>query len=233
MRGQRGATQCGTTGRFIASKRHYGINRYSRGIDPEKAMYGIIGVNIGVFGMWTYSEGNGRNMRWMMRNFTCSKDGVVRGKRFHTLLTSAFSHRDPIHLFVNCFSVYFFAPQMAVVLGTTNFLTLYIGGSIFSSLCHITLQGDLPGLGASGAVYGTIINSIIMFPKNTLLVWGILPIKAWLIGILLIGNDSYELYKNQQWGRGNGNGKGYAAHLGGAAFGAAFYFFTRGRGRIR
>ena len=87
---------------------------------------------------------------------------------------------------------------MALLLGIKRFLTLYIGGGIVSSICHVMFQGWAPGLGASGAVYATIINSIILFPQRTLLIYGIIPLRAWILGSLLIVNDVYELNKSRK-----------------------------------
>ena len=191
-------------------------------------MYGIIGTQVAVYGAWTLAENNRTLYRKMLLHFTVSRDGVLRRYRIHTLLTSIFSHRDLWHLFMNSFTLYFFGLETIGVLGTARFLQLYLGGGLLSSCCHVGLQGSQLGLGASGAVYAVLLNSILMFPSRQLLLYGIIPVPAWLLGMGIVG---YDVYGQMQLKRGYASSTGHAAHLGGAAFGAAFYALRTGRMR--
>jgi hypothetical protein len=58
------------------------------------------------------------------------------------LLTSCFSHEGLGHLFLNCFTFYFFGQNAVQILGNSRFLALYLGGSFTTSRClyHIYLQ---------------------------------------------------------------------------------------------
>lgn len=101
---------------------------------------------------------------------------------------------------------------------------------------------DIPGLGASGMVQGMLVATMLAAPK--------LPVNVMFIPIdisyrtVVLGFIAYDLYnfiaeqragkklQTDSWLLGT-TYVGYAAHLGGAAFGAAFYFFlARRRGRV-
>jgi hypothetical protein len=57
-----------------------------------------------------------------------------------------------------------------------------------------------------------------MFPKKTLLFWGILPMPMWAIGVLLVGMDALGAAGL------TGGRVAYSVHLTGAAFGTLYYF---------
>ncbi|GLE11712.1 hypothetical protein PINS_up024299 [Pythium insidiosum] len=64
--------------------------------------------------MWRVSFRYPKMERFMWRHFACSYDGVVHGKRVHTLLTSAFSHITIPHIAINMFMLWEFGlPIMA------------------------------------------------------------------------------------------------------------------------
>jgi hypothetical protein len=63
------------------------------------------------------------------------------------------------------------------------------------------------------------------FPHQILYVWGILPVPAWVLGIVYIGNDLYGAMARS--GDGTGGPKvAFMCHLGGALF--AFLYFQSG-----
>ena len=78
-------------------------------------------------------------------------------------------------------------------------------------------QGGRGGLlvGASGAVMATLAYFIWHNPHQELLLWGILPIPAWALGLLYFFSDVNGAY------HGSGN-IAHFAHIGGALFGLAY-----------
>lgn len=74
-------------------------------------VYGVIGANLVVYYWWWLARGEGpqyspwsvrwarttEKLDWMRDNFILSADNVLQG-RWWTLLTSAFSHYDTVHL---------------------------------------------------------------------------------------------------------------------------------------
>ena len=175
-------------------------------------------------------------MRNMEKYFTVSSNGVFDRYRYYTLITSMFSHQTLYHVGANMLTFWFFAPEVFAILGAKNFLVLYLGGGVVSSLCHILWPNIVPkwfpslyspskytpALGASGAINSIIVYSILTFPTRIILINFILPMPAALAGILFMTYDLYGLYQ------GGGN-VGNAAHLGGAAFGAIYFLRRRFR----
>ena len=208
----------------------------------DSLLLGIAAANVGVWGLWQMAEQDRMLLRFMNSHFTVSSGGVIKQGRVHTLLTAMFSHQSGWHLFANMFTLYFFGSEALLLLGAQRFLSLYVGGGIFSSFCHVawpyftprswpsrySFQRHAAGLGASGAVGSTVAYSIATFPTRIIYVYMIVPVPAALFGALYIANDAFGLYD----GRGQ---VGNAAHLGGAAYGMAYWLLTRGmaRGVIR
>lgn len=137
----------------------------ARNVSNKQVIYGIIGLNVGVFGAWTLADINPYLKKIMNNNFLLSYNGFWHNGRVHTLITAVFSHKSLIHLAENMFTLYFFGSSAIAVLGARQFLGLYFGGGIFSSLCAVTWPDLVPSfwparwkssryasaLGASGA----------------------------------------------------------------------------------
>ncbi|CAI5701061.1 hypothetical protein KXD40_008604 [Peronospora effusa] len=78
----------------------------------KKAIAVLIGANTIVFGLWRVSFRHAKLHEFMWRHFASSYDAVVFGKRFHTLLTSAFSHLTFPHFGINMFMLWEFGPHV-------------------------------------------------------------------------------------------------------------------------
>ncbi|KAK1941228.1 Presenilins-associated rhomboid-like protein [Phytophthora citrophthora] len=78
----------------------------------KKAVASLIAANTLVFGLWRVSFRNAKMHQFMWRHFASSYDAVVYGKRFHTLLTSAFSHITFPHFGINMFMLWEFGPHV-------------------------------------------------------------------------------------------------------------------------
>ncbi|KAI9320020.1 hypothetical protein BX666DRAFT_1832938, partial [Dichotomocladium elegans] len=143
--------------------------------NPNTVLYALIGVNGVVFLAWQYAVnsyrqfGDGRWLNFMMAHFMTSVDSFKHG-RIHTLLTSAFSHRDGFHLGINMLVLYSMGQAAIEALGASRFLLLYGGAGIAASLATLAyrqylrpvlerkkiIRGPVPfgSLGASGSVMG-------------------------------------------------------------------------------
>ncbi|MEZ4239015.1 MAG: rhomboid family intramembrane serine protease [Myxococcota bacterium] len=193
----------------------------------QQTLFGLIAVNVLVFVAWQLSRG-GPMLAVMSDNFTVSLEAVVHG-RVWTLLTSEFSHYATGHLFFNMFALWVFGRGAGEAIGWRNLLALYGLGAVAASVAHVGLQlvtgSPVPALGASGAVMAIAVVYALLFPNRTLLLNFFIPVPAWVavtgyvvldvLGVFGVSND----------------GVAHAAHLGGAALGAAFWWWTTQRGR--
>ncbi len=71
------------------------------------------------------------------------------------LLTAGFLHGDILHLFVNMYSLNIIGTQVETFLGKRNYLAVYFGSLITSSLLSSVITKSL-SLGASGAIFGLL-----------------------------------------------------------------------------
>lgn len=187
----------------------------------------IIAINIGVFVLWNFS--NDATLQFMFENFLVSWTGLLEGK-FWTLLGSAFSHNSLLHLLVNMYAFYGFGVILETILGRKSFIVFYLTAGVVSSLAHslvcayVLNAPDLPALGASGAIAGTILLFSLLFPREKILLLGFIPIRAIFGAFLFIGLDIWGLIAQSE---GGGLPIGHGAHLGGSLCGIVYYFYLR------
>ena len=142
--------------------------------------------------------------------------GAIRAGQRERMLTSGFLHVDFTHLFLNMFTLFFFADVVINWFGASKFLIIYFISLIAGSLLALFFHRDEPyysAVGASGAVTGILYAAILLQPDMDLFVMFIpIPIPAYILGI------AYMLYSI--YGMKNRVGNiGHTAHFGGAVGG--------------
>lgn len=188
----------------------------------------IILLNVLVFIGWFLAPGH-ELLPWMMDQFTVSWVGLTAG-RFWTLVTSAFSHHSFFHLLINMYVLQGFGYALKSVLGRSRFLFFYLLAGISGSFMHALLSAtliktpELPALGASGAIAGIIIFFSLSFPRERLLLLGLIPVGARWAAVMIVALDIWGLSAQS---KGGGLPIGHGAHLGGALIGLLYYFFSR------
>ncbi|MBC7370247.1 MAG: rhomboid family intramembrane serine protease [Bdellovibrionaceae bacterium] len=191
----------------------------------------LIAINILVYFLWASKDPF--RMAYMQENFAVSWEGLMAG-RYWTLLTSVFSHYMFIHLLFNMLVLNSFGPIVIEVVGSKFFIIFYLVAGIFSSLCHAVVtafflhQPNLPAVGASGAIAGVLLLFCLLFPREKILLMGIIPLPAMWGAIAFVALDVWGLIAQS---RGGGLPIGHGAHLGGALCGLIAYFFLRKRVR--
>jgi membrane associated rhomboid family serine protease len=184
----------------------------------------LVVINLLVFLVWQVSLRSPQLYDFMRYNFVISIAHLLDG-RVWTLVTAAVSQMDLVHLLFNMMVLYSFGPVIERLLGSRRFVWFYLGAAAFSSLCHcittVLLQrGAVPALGASGVMTGLLLIFALLFPRQTILIFGVIPVPA-LIGVLgFVGLDIWGLVAQSQ---GHGLPIGHGAHLGGTLFGALIY----------
>lgn len=170
---------------------------------------------------------------------------IKRNNEHYRFLTHAFIHGDTMHLFLNAFSLWMFGYAVEEIYYVNIFLDdpyhaseeqianankyarlayigLFTGGIYAASLTEYFKNRNNPSyssLGASGAIEAIIFSFIIIQPFQTLYFF-VLPMPAWLLGIIfLVG--SYYLSKRKT-GDPDADRVGHEAHFWGAIFGIIF-----------
>jgi membrane associated rhomboid family serine protease len=152
-----------------------------------------------------------------------------------TLLTSLFLHGSPLHLASNMLCLWIFGDNVEEVLGTLNYLVVYLACGLMGTLTQIAANPDslIPTLGASGAIAGIMGAYVVWFPHNRvrvlmLRVIVLLPafvvIGVWIALQIWAGFDSVGHL-------GEIGGVAYFAHLGGAATGILVAWLFKDRAR--
>jgi rhomboid-like protein len=189
----------------------------------------IIKLNLMVFFLWmisafTYPE-------FMMKHFLVSWSGLLEG-RVWTLVTSVFSHNLFFHIFINMYAFFGFGAVLETTLGHRRFLMFYLSAGMLASLMHclvsqfILHEPTLPALGASGAVAGVVLLFSLLYPKEKILILGLIPVPAIMAAGLIVGIDLWGLFEQS---KGGTLPIGHGAHLGGAFYGVIYFFFLRAK----
>lgn len=145
------------------------------------------------------------------------------------IISHGFIHADMLHLFFNMYVLYIFGEVVEMYfisdssLGILFFISLYIGGLLFSSLPALLRHKDNPNymsLGASGSVSSLVFVFIILDPIREM---GIifLPgiwIPGFIFGALYLLAEQYMNKKAQ-------TNIAHDAHIAGAIFGLIFIGF--------
>ncbi len=143
----------------------------------------------------------------------------------YQLVTAGFLHSTSNiwHILINMYSLWLFGREVETTYGRNEFLRLYLGLIILSSLVWVVGENLRDGLnsaaflvGASGGVTGIMVIFACHFPQRTLLLWGLLPLKVW---VLVVGFIVLDIVGASQ----RGTQTAFTAHLGGAFFGFLYY----------
>lgn len=139
-----------------------------------------------------------------------------------TPFTYMFVHLALGHIFWNMLGLYMFGPRLENLLGGRRFITLYLlsglGGAFLSFLPQYF---NVPIIGASGAVFGVVTAYARVWPKDKILLYGIIPIQAsWFI----VGMALYSVAGGLGY---VGAGTAHFGHLGGIAVGFGYMWWLK------
>ena len=149
------------------------------------------------------------------------------------LLSYAFLHASPLHLFFNMFALYMFGPDVERLLGTARFRVFYlvcvVGAGATQLLVTSTIYpSPYPTVGASGGIFGLLLCYGMAFPHRPLmLLFPPIPMPAWLFVTLYGVMELYMgVFQSNQ-------GVAHFAHLGGMAAGYLLIRYWRATGARR
>ncbi|MDP2438946.1 MAG: rhomboid family intramembrane serine protease [archaeon] len=178
-------------------------------------------VNLAVYGLWKVPK----LQAFMMRHFTLSLENIA-AKRYHTMLSYAFSHQGLVHLSVNTAVAFSFGGQMdGQLFDRAPFAVplLFLSGSVaagWGSLMYKRLlRSALPTVGASGGAFALLSASLCAFPDQSLLFvlapWYPIPGLAAFAAVTAL--DVFGMLAKWRF-------IDHAGHLSGSAAGAAFFY---------
>lgn len=145
--------------------------------------------------------------------------------RVWEMFTYGFAHdsRNIWHVVMNMLAIFFFGREVEEIIGRAEFFRFYVAAIVVAGIAWLaSVQAFAPRqaetlclVGASGAVMAVMAVFIWHYPQMELLLFGILPMPAWALGLLYLGWDAYGAYSG-------GDHVAHVAHIGGAAFGLCY-----------
>ncbi len=155
---------------------------------------------------------------------------VIYGGQVWRLLTTAFCH-DRLgvwHILINMLLLFWFGRTLETMYGSREFLIFYLTAAMLASLAFIALQlisGERnPAIGASGAVMAVVCLYTIHYPRHRILLFFIIPVEMRILLALYVIFDIHPVLLTLA-GTPVATGVAHAAHLGGLAFGYAYWRF--------
>ncbi len=146
-----------------------------------------------------------------------------------TLLTAMFLHGGWLHIFGNMLFLWIYGDNVEHRLGPLRYLLAYLGTGVAATLAYslVAPAGDVPMVGASGAISGVLGLYFVWFPRNKVRLLVVLfpfYFDVWRVNArivlgfyLLIENLlPFWLTRGQE-----GGGVAYGAHIGGFVAGLA------------
>jgi membrane associated rhomboid family serine protease len=143
------------------------------------------------------------------------------------LVTYGFVHAplDPWHLVGNMLMLWFFGREVEELMGRGEFFRFYFTAIVVAGLAWLASVQFFPDrggtvanyhlMGASGAIMAVFAVFVWNFPKQTVLLWFVLPVPVWALGLLYLVMDVQ--------GAANGGGQvAHVAHIAGAVFGLCY-----------
>ncbi len=175
----------------------------------------IILLNVGLYLLDQASGGA------LFRRMALSGAAVSNPLQWYRCLTYGFAH-DPtgfMHILCNMLVLFFFGPHLERLYGKLEFSLFYVLSIIFGGIVWNVLNvgANAGALGASGGVTAVVILFAMNFPKTQILLYGIIPLPAWLAGVLYVVYDAFGA-------RHSFDNVAHDIHLAGAVF--AFLYFV-------
>lgn len=156
-------------------------------------------------------------------------DHLTQPLHWYRTLTNGFAHSNIGHILFNMLALFFLGQAVENRYGRGEFLRIFLVSIVTCSVVWLIRQAaieeaDAPTrvlLGASGGATAITMLFVFNYPQTKLYIWGILPVKAWFVGLLvvitnLLGNSSFQADGTQQ--------VAYDVHLAGVAFAAVYYY---------
>ena len=206
-------------------------NRYSR--IPFMTL-ALILVNTAIL-FWELSlPGDMLQAVFYLFGSTPSLTWARQGAGLISSITSMFLHGGMFHLFGNMLFLWVFGRRVEDACGPIRFLLFYLLAGISSDLLTALVlpRQDIPGIGASGAIFGVMGAYLLLFPEGRIrTLWFLYLIPTWpqiravwfifyYLGIQIIPAVNIYLHGAQY-------SVGYWAHIGGFVSCFAILLFLR------
>jgi membrane associated rhomboid family serine protease len=195
--------------------------------------YALIALNV----LFFFIEMNGGEAFIMKWAFVPSRFLADPVGDFPTLFTSMFMHAGWLHLGSNMLYLWIFGDNVEDRFGQVKFIIFYLLAGLAATAAQlaVSLDSNIPNLGASGAIAGVLGAYLVMFPRGRVSVLQgqrVIPVPAlivigfWFVLQLFSGIGSIASTADT-------GGVAYMAHIGGFVAGFVLTFVFRGNNAPR
>jgi membrane associated rhomboid family serine protease len=196
---------------------------------PQTVVMTLIVINIGI---WIIDSllfrDQGPFLSGLAKYMAATPECLLQPWNWWRFLTYGFAHDSaPLHVLGNMFGLFMLGRDVEMRYGRNEFLAFYlvcvvVSGAAWAAVDLAVGVRDATVIGASGAVVGVVVLFAFNFPRRTLLLFFVLPVPAWFVGVLVVLMD---LTGATGLREAEGN-IAYSVHLAGAAFAALYYRFN-------
>lgn len=175
----------------------------------------LIAINVAVFFIGSYIAPT-------IYNYMAMNPALVIVRHWWWQIFSyMFVHSGIWHLLFNMLGLFFFGVQLERRIGSNEFVLFYLLSGVLAgafSLLVYWLTGAYYVwlVGASGAVFAVLLAYATYYPRSTILIFGIIPVKA---PVLIVGYAAIEIFRMIS---PNGGNVAHLTHL--AGFGFAYLY---------
>ncbi len=201
---------------------------WDRSQNPRSITVTLIIINVAVFVAELIAKSPqppNQVIEWL----SVKGDTLTQPWMWWQFLTYGFAHdiADISHLLFNMIVLYVFGRDVERRLGRMEFLRFYliavVVGGIVGAVTHRLMGGTGGTIGASGAVMATTVLFACFFPNRELLLMLILPVKAWVLAVIIVLADMAGAF-GFLWGSESASNTAFTVHLAGAFLALAYYF---------
>lgn len=133
------------------------------------------------------------------------------GEVWWTAVTYLFAHAGLLHLAFNLYTLWVFGPRLEHLWGSRSFALFFLWCGLGGAALHALFGGGAAMVGASAAVFGVMAAYAMLWPREEIYLFGVLPMRvATMVAIFV----AFDLVR----GLTGAGGVAYFAHLGGVAF---------------
>ncbi|HKX81347.1 MAG TPA: rhomboid family intramembrane serine protease [Nitrososphaera sp.] len=197
--------------------------------------YGMIGINVAVF-VWQIMIDPAcilgcQNGEMFVQYGTVPDilfQDPMRGAA--TIVTSMFMHGGGAHILGNMVFLFVFGDNIEDRYGRIKYLLIYLGWGAAAALAHSLYAvsvggGNVPAVGASGAISGILGAYLVMYPRakifTILVMFFITTVRIPVLIYIPFWFGMQVLFQVLQLAGGGSDGVAYLAHIGGFVAGAA------------
>ncbi len=190
---------------------------------PSSIVGSIIVLNVAVWLADFFTPQTGVESRWLSDHLAVHVDTLSQPWLWWQYLTAGFAHSPGQfqHILFNMLGLFFLGRDVEDLYGRREFLRLYlvmivvsfVAWDVVNVLAHTQ---NAQAYGASGAITGVVILYALNFPRRTLLLFFVIPVPAWALGVLLVAWDIFIAISRE-------GDVAVTAHFAGAAFALLYY----------